>query len=128
MCLDVVYRGKQKREALAKLPDEFYVWKHLMEDDDGYWTSSDSKKDRVFAGQMKAPYLGPAYRTPVRHGRPLTGQKAYKSGWHAWRQKGEDEIRCRAFKRHIVSIGSQFEDTVVVLSHITFPKKCGVKK
>ena len=58
MCLDVVYRGKQKKEALAKLPDEFPV----------------AKK-----------------------------------------------------KKHVVTIGEQSGRVVVVLSHITFPKKCGKK-
>jgi len=134
MCLDVVYRGKREKEALSKLPEEFYVWKWL--DFVSAVPCTSCSRDEVHAGEMKAPYLGDAYRLPPRYDKcstyternKLSGPHAYKSGWHAYLRRngvGVVNTRCLAKKKHIRAIGEQDGCVVVVLSHITFPKKCG---
>lgn len=132
MCLDVVYRGKDKKEALAKLPDEFPVWKVLWRTENGQWVT-DTCRAFCRAGEQQADFLGmskSAYPEDPR----------YRCGWHAFlRRKGAvgwmdgvtgagHIVRCMAKKKHIRTIGIQTGHVVVVLSHITFPKKCGVRK
>ncbi len=132
MCLNRIFRGKEKREALAILPETFRVWKYLYHGEyDGWWT--EFSRERVYAGQMKASYLGRARYGPSI-GHALWGPKAYQSGWHAIVSsghpgyRGDFNTRCLAHKRHIRAIGLQGGRLCVVLSHITFPKKCGKPK
>lgn len=141
MCLDVVYRGKQKREALAKLPDEFVVWKVVRQYADG------NRKPLCFgqdcsleAGEMAAPYrggTGEGYRAGWHANLSREGVVAFvlRTGWSRVSFPYEEDgaigipiIKCKAKKKHIVAIGEQCDRKVVVLSHITFPKKCGVRK
>ena len=127
MCLDVVYRGKQKREAIAKLARTFYVWKWLTLDKVRHETTFGVE---IHEGQMVAPYRGPAYSTPTdrkrRLAHPLDGMRAYRSGWHAYIHRLDSGMtRCIVHKKHIQAIGLQSGRPCVVLSHITFPRKCG---
>ena len=137
MCLDVVYRGKRKKEALAKLPDEFPVWKRLSywcNNPDPVWRTWAEPSIRVYSGEMKAPYLGTAYGSPHspeqrRLHSPIKGERAYPCGWHAYiTRQDRSNTRCLAKKQHIRAIGEQDGEIVVVLSHITFPNKCGKRK
>jgi hypothetical protein len=136
MCLDVVYRGKQKKEALAKLPDEFPVWKVLK-----MWLGELVTGDRytpVDSGELKAPYLGELDCGEL----DCEPNGSYLAGWHAftdaesastYRMGSEEVVQCAAKKCHVREIGGQYVRSsalgqVVVLSHITFPKKCGKAK
>lgn len=129
MCLDRVFRGKEKREALAKLPNKFVVGKIVRFDvGDAFWTTEFSPRTKIRAGRMRAPYLGLAYKYPVRcSGERLRGKKAYRAGWHAYLRfkLNSGHTRCVAYKKDIRAIGVDKDQVVVVLSHITFPKKCG---
>ena len=128
MCLTTVSRGKQKKEVLSKLPETFHVYKQVRcRAKEGYTTYFGIP---IHAGEMKAPYLGMAYLCPGdkgKHGhKPLRGERKYRCGWHAYTDKAVDnDITCFAKKKHIRAIGMQDDVPCVVLSHITFPKKCG---
>jgi hypothetical protein len=128
MCLSRVYRGKEKREALAKLPDTFCVWKRLLSSGDGIYLCC-LAGDRIHAGRMRASYLGMAYEIPndrySTRNEPMKGRDAYRCGWHAYRQNVTGGVRCTAHKKDVRAIGVQTGRIVVVLSHITFPRKCG---
>jgi hypothetical protein len=133
MCLSRVFRGKEKREALAKLPDEFPVWKYLHNESllglPSWFT--EFSLERVFAGEMRASYLGKARTGPGRRSNAIRSKlRAYMAGWHAYVKRppsfwSRTNTRCVAKKKHIREIGMQDGCLVVVLSHITFPKKCG---
>lgn len=99
MCLDTVYRGKQKKEALAKLPDSGYYWKCL----------------EIIMG---------IYCTPVFFERIINGwNKTSGVGYHIFRNKADAQkyrdgflttmrekiklVRCKAKKRNIRQIGMQ---------------------
>lgn len=128
MCLSRVLRGDERQRVLRTLPKTFYVWKYLNHYPDGWFTAYSI--DRVCAGQRKAPYLGPAKSGPCGSD-VLKGKRAYRSGWHAIvsngrpGNRGEYNTRCVARKRHVREIGWQGDKLCVVLSHITFPRKCG---
>lgn len=131
MCLSVVYRGKQRRESLAKLPEKFYCWKYLsyhpLPGESLPFTTPVAIR-HVHAGEMKADYLGPAYNYPYGDDVEIQGKGAYKSGWHAYVAKcrpRDYNTKCWAEKKHIRAIGEQGGKLCVVLSHITFPAKCG---
>ena len=140
MCLDVVYRGKQKKESLAKLPDEFPVWKMVRVDLNGKYRPLvfGTTTIQLYCGEMVAAsgrYPVPSYKlgwhaNPSRSG---TREFARANGWSTAIPEQYDAqafqiIKCLAKKKHIVAIGSQDGHVVVVLSHITFPKKCGKAK
>jgi len=114
MCLAVVYRGKQKKDALAKLPESGYYWKKVLKrfSSDGYYP-------------------------PVRN---LPNDKPYKVGWnntklkydnegyalcfHIWRDKSKNfgRIRCIVKKKDIVAIGEQWGSLVIVTKRFWMPK------
>jgi len=129
MCLTVIYRDKQRQEALAKLPEKFVVWKVAETRNGQYYSLSYGSKDGPWRpGRRKAGYSGPAR---VYLSRKLAG---YQSGWHAFRSHKEAAtcsgvvVRCLAEKKHILAIGQQWissDNVTVVLSHLTFPTKCG---
>ena len=115
MCLYEVYRGKQKKDALANLPKSGYYWKKVLI---RYGCSS-------------------GYYPPVMI---LPGNRPYKVGWnttkikydnegyalcfHLYRNKKENEtrIRCIIKKEDIVAIGTQWNELVIVTKKFWIPK------
>lgn len=133
MCLSVVYKGKQKREAIAKLPEKFWVWKRAKFDGAVCRPTTFSHKcDAYYSGRQKASYLGVA--RCVDDPRRSAG---YRAGWHCYRRRDDAAqwltlqdtmLRCQARRRDIIAIGKQNEGdkgVTIVLSHLTFPAKCG---
>ena len=119
MCLDVVYRGKQKREAIAKLPEKFPVWKVCTKRNGKYypWVIGEYDEDyRLFAGRQKA-----------KSDLPSCGFHAFLTKETAERFATAPIIECVARRRDIRQIGhpNWLDSVGVVLSYCTFPKKCG---
>lgn len=116
MCLNIIYEGKQKREALAKLPESGYYWKGVFRESDGYYPPL-----------MDLPFLAP-----------------YKAGWNTTKRKYEGEgyalcfhllkekkdamawgntcLRCIIKKKDIVAIGTQSGELTIVTKRFWIPK------
>lgn len=110
MCLDIVYRGKQKKEALAKLPENGVYWKVCKEGKVNYLSEfSHGLPDRrasFSAGWNKTEPFYPK------------GSSGYKIAFHAFRCKRDAKlwagssfwlclVRCKVKKEDIVAIGQQ---------------------
>jgi hypothetical protein len=123
MCLSVVYRGREKKEALAKLPERFYVWKVMRKIRNGF--QAPHQYIRYHGGKLK-------FKTNMIH---RFGSMAYRGGGHFWRNRKRADrsaenlggvlARCYAKKSDITSIGTQSGNTVIVLKKATFPKWVG---
>ena len=143
MCLARVYRGKERKEALAKLKDVITVWKVLLPPDeemDYYYT--DCRSWPVYAGEVK-------FKQNVinKDGSFAWGPK-YRGGGHFWLTReaaiewkemdcymsGNKDteiykhVRCTVRKEDINAIGEQGGHVVVVVKKATFPKYVGEKK
>ncbi len=107
MCLDTVYRGKQKRDALAKLPESGYYWKAVRTDNGRYAPTAYFNNSNHFVSGWNTT------GTPRWDGYPL--------GFHLFRAKNEIKswanifgwsnsvkyLRCKVEKKDIVAIGKQ---------------------
>lgn len=121
MCLDVVYRGKQKKEALAKLPESGYYWKSVTLWDEEYWPPIWDNK----------PYKSGWNTTKKKY-----GYERYACAYHMFRYKDEakqygsytdETVRCKVDKKDIINIGTQnigFGDQglVIVTTRFWCPK------
>ena len=105
MCLSTVYRGKQKREALAKLPESGYYWKCVYQKNGKYWPIFyDDKPLKAGVNIAKARnYSGIGYK-PAFH---LFLSKDRASTYYGLSTKQAVVIRCKAKKKDIVAIGEQ---------------------
>jgi len=141
MCLQNVFIKSDREEMLAKLPEEFTIWKvvndygrnhkHVAFPFPGkYRYSTDCKCIPVHAGEMK-------FET---NGIPYCLNKRYKGGGHFWLHKKDAEdwrdgdshervVRCRVKKKWITNVGIQdvygIDRTVIVTSRAIFPKYIG---
>lgn len=92
MCLSVVYRGKQKKEALAKLPDRMYCWKVMDEKFCSLWMQSGLLQytvgEQVFPANTISGGKRLGYELPN-----------YKGGGHFFRHRADAE----EYKRWVVS-------------------------
>jgi len=127
MCLDRVFRGKEEREALAKLPEKFVTYKAVHAIDGHFRSLFVNKTTRFWLGRRLK-----AKRESIWAGKGGT----YVSGFHTWmvRAKAKEQVdrgfnrdvlECISHKKDVVAIGRQDRAVVVVLSHITFVVKCG---
>lgn len=112
MCLQRVYKGKEKKDALAKLPKSGYYWKKTFKKDSGYYP-------------------------PIKI---LPGNRSYKVGWnntkikyddagyalcfHLWRKprRNGGRVRCVIKKKDIVAIGIQSGALAIVTKRFWMPK------
>ena len=121
MCLSTVYRGKEKKEALAKLPESGYYWKCVTSRGWGYiapcygtryksgWNYVEAKR----GGQEEYPVAFHLFRT-----------KAGLIAWLRWvgRDKKDKIVRCKVEKKDIVAIGKQSSDLCIVTTRFWCPK------
>jgi hypothetical protein len=126
MCLSVVYRGKQKKEALAKLPDSFYVWKVVCRANGGGFVT-DCELKPLYGGEVE-------FVANIINRKHRYKDQRYCGGGHFWMTRGAAElsqlgdekiVRCRAKKKDVTSIGRQEGYRVIVLKKATFPKWVG---
>ena len=115
MCLDTVYRGKQKKEALAKLPDSGYYWKVVRPFDGKYYPLvkhlPNNNPFRLGWNRTKSRWVGIGYKT----GFHLYKTKEGARGWAGV------IIRCKVEKRNIIAIGDQ-EGLCIVTTRFWCPK------
>ncbi len=128
MCLSTVYRGKQKKDFLAKLPAVITVWKVAVTNGDAYWPE--------FYRWTHGDYC-----TGVNifvTDRICADDGYYKGGCHfflsrstaeRWKDYGQTRIKCSVFKKDITAVGAQNDRAVCIVARkATFPKYCGDKK
>lgn len=106
MCLSIVYEGKQKREALAKLPKSGYYWKAVV--------------SSVGARFYRGPFFGGYYKYGWNKTIPTKGRliSKYLLAYHAFRGKKDallwigsrswmKLVRCKVERKDIGNIGTQ---------------------
>lgn len=121
MCLSRVFRGKEKRETLAKLPVSGYYWKIVSFKDNKYWPEFYSHYP--FAVGLNVTQGCSYHRIPE-----------YNAAYHAFRTKKSAEkwrgsckwvkiVRCIIKKKDLTAIGSQSDfGLCVVATRIWMPK------
>lgn len=112
MCLSIVYRGKEKKNALAALPKSGYYWKKVWEKDSGYYPS-------VMILPGNRPYKVGWNNTKIKY-----DDAGYALCFHLWRKPGchGDRVRCVIKKKDIVAIGIQWDALVIVTKRFWIPK------
>ena len=103
MCLSIVYKGKEKKEALAKFPETGYYWKVVTFIDGKYYPSvyKYSEPFKTLNVKKKPLYRGMGYNLAFHIFR-------YKKDAIAWRGWLDDRVvRCKVKKQDIVAIGTQ---------------------
>jgi len=112
MCLGIIYRGKEKREALAKLPESGYYYKSVIERKDGYYPPI-----------MILPGNRP-YRVGWNNTKKRYDDAGYALCFHLYRKQKTNHnlIRCIIKKKDIVAIGTQFGELVIVTKRFWMPK------
>jgi hypothetical protein len=134
MCLAKVFTKKEREEILAKLPEEFTIWKVLNdwgkdhEDEYGeeYRYTTDCRYEPVHAGEMRF-----VTNTIKDSGYDIS----YRGGGHFWLHKeGADEwangdfdkvVRCKVRKKWITNMGIQNAWVAIVVKKAVFPKYIG---
>lgn len=136
MCLERVFTKKEREEILAKLPDEFTVWKVVANMERYYMT--DCRCLTIHAGEMQ-------FKTNTID----EGGIKYKGGGHFWLHKkdavdwvtgywatgywatgysegySEKVVRCKIRKKWITNMGIQNDGIVVIVRKAIFPKYIG---
>lgn len=139
MCLSVIYKGKQEKEALAKLPDVMTGWATVRKEGGKYYPyfSDVYSFAPLHAGINKAQFA-PARKKRI----------SYQAGFHRLLRR-KDALNyglcspwnsatvvraCKVKKKDIIAIGtsesmnSERENYLcVVAKQITCPKYCGKK-
>lgn len=124
MCLSHVYKGKEKKEALAKLPEMVKCWKVVRRLREQYWPP-------IFDSQP--------YRAGWNVTKPRRCHLRYKVAFHAFLNKKEAEnwankgfgqkvIQSKTEKKDIVAIGEQNNRLTIVTKRIWIPKPKKKKK
>jgi hypothetical protein len=130
MCLSVVYRGKRKKEALAKLPESGYYWKAVLLNETNQYTPTVYQHRCVFIA-------GWNLTNPVAADVDC-GCTTYKAAFHLFRTKEAAKkwvdnygwiyrsniryIRCKIEKKDIINIGEQDNELCVVTTRFWCPK------
>ena len=117
MCLTIIYRGKQKKEALTKLPESGYYWKTVKQRLDGNYAPICNnlplmKPFKVGWNITKSKYIRAGYRIAFH---------LHRTKKDAMEWKGE-YIRCIIKKKDIVAIGKQWGNLVIVTKRFWMPK------
>jgi hypothetical protein len=133
MCLENVYRGKEKKKRLAKLKDVITVWKVVIKAEDcSPWDYNGPAK------YVTCDLYFPIYAGEVEFKRPnICGYKGgghfflTKDGAKYWKILGRDLkeriVRCKINKADINSIGNRHGKEIVVVKKAAFPKYVGAK-
>ena len=124
MCLTIIYTGREKKRALAKLPESGYYWKAI--------------------NKRKGKYY------PICQ--CLPGGKPFKNGWNQTKYKCIDggcgdrvafhlhgtkkaaatwsglTVRCKVDKKDIIAIGEQFGELEIVTTRFWIPKPRSYKR
>lgn len=110
MCLSTIYRGKEKKNALAALPKSGYYWKRVMRRKNDYYPSI-----MILPGNR-----------PFRIGWNKTKKKydgyGYAICFHIYRNRSSGRVRCIVKKKDIVAIGKQWGQLVIVTKRFWMPK------
>jgi len=154
MCLERKYTKKGWEKILAGLPEEFTVWKVVVDHGMEYkekWCESryitDCRTLPVYGGEMKfKTNIIPVYTT---YAAQIASNCAfsdisfhagfsYKGGGHFWLHKKDAQnwveypyqrvIRCRVKKKWITTVGEQGGGIVIVVKRAVFPKYIGQAK
>lgn len=103
MCLDTIYRGKEKREALAKLPESGHYWKVVRVDNEKYKPPCFSGMGYYAVGWNKTTRRGGAEYPVAFH---LFPRKIDAKHWlHPKDYPNDKVIRCKVEKKNIIAIG-----------------------
>lgn len=119
MCLDVVYRGKQKKEALAKLPESGYYYKVVTVDDGKYYPICKNS--------------GIAYKAGENITKRVYGTEDYAKAYHLFKSwhtaekwfdhvSYEKLIKYKVDKKDIIHIGKQSNGLCIVTTRFWCPK------
>lgn len=103
MCLDIVFRGIRKKEALAVLPDSGYYWKTVNVRNEGLYYPVHQRKYIPFDtgnNETKSKRIGIGYKVAFHLYRNKKDAEKKRLGFRA-----RAVIRCKAHKKHIVAIG-----------------------
>jgi len=122
MCLTNVYRGKEKKEFLDKLPDEIVVWKVVAKYKDRY--STDCRRFPLHSGRMD-----------FKQNIIKTDDITYRGGGHFFLHRADAEmwgygfanriVRCKIKKEWINTVGTQDDAVVLVAKRAVFPEYIG---
>lgn len=131
MCLDQIYRGKQKREALAKLPESGYYWKVIeTELDDRYYPPCWGNKPYKIGWNKTSKICRIGGYDLAYH--IFRSQKSALSYRKIFSPKSRmpylKVIRCKVEKKDIINIGTQNKGLCIVTTRFWCPKPKGVKK
>lgn len=118
MCLEIIYKGKDKKKALAKLPESGYYYKRVFFDRGHYWPLLQRLAcDRPFKigwNQTKPHYVAAGYNAAFHLHRTRKDAELWSSG---------QTIRCIVEKKDIVAIGIQCgKYLTIVTKRIWIPK------
>ena len=124
MCLSTVFRGKEKKAYLAKLPDEITVWKVVYKHISGLYTT-DYKHFPLHSGKVKFKqniiYRG-LYSNNYRGGGHFFKTRAAA---RRWQSSYERVIKCTIKKEWINTVGVQDGHVVLVVKRAMFPEFIG---
>ena len=110
MCLTTVYKGKQKRDALAKLPENGYYWKAVCYEHDKYKPQEMVGCDAYKIGWNKTKaikYEYNSYRIAFHIFRNKKDAEEWRIGYNMFTRKHIKVVRCKVEKKNIVAIGLQ---------------------
>lgn len=124
MCLSVIYKGKQKAEALAKLPDVVTGYSMTMKYKERYYP---------VCQQMNTPFVAGRNEAIQCQVEPIPN-RYYQAGFHRYLSRraarlwvGDRIMSCKIHKKDITAIGEQQGALCVVAKQITCPQYCGKK-
>lgn len=121
MCLHTVFRGKAKKDELAKLPDTIDCWKVAL------------KRGNQFGSKYISEYRNYIYTIGWNKTKPIFIRSfGYKIGFHAFltkkaahhwsRGKYQSIVKCKIEKKDIVAVGKQLGHLCIVTKRIWIPK------
>lgn len=124
MCLEFVYRGKHKKEALAKLPKSGYYWKVVKFYNSKYYPPIYSEFSSYKIGwnttYPKSDYAG--YLLAYHIFRTKAGARKMMHWVICYGSQKKAIIRCKVMKKDIINIGIQDNSLCVVTKRFWMPK------
>ena len=124
MCLDIVYRRKQKKEALAKLPESGYYWKVVKFYDGKYYPPVYSEFGSYKIGwnttQPKSDYVGYLLAYHIFRTKAQARKMMHWVSCYSGQKKAI--VRCRIKRKSIINIGVQDNGLCVVTTRFWMPK------
>ena len=121
MCLSLVYKGKEKANELAKLPNMITCWKTVLRQGNQYgsiyYSCYRSWKYSIGLNKTKPFWnIYPQYKIAFHAFLTKRDAQKYKS------DRYESIVKCRTEKKDIVAIGKQAGKLVIVTKRIWIPK------